>query len=135
MRYPTIAHEWFEEVWNQKNEAAIDMLFAADGIAHGLAGPDGEEPVGPEGFKPFHRMMVQAFPDIHIKIEDCVPDGNRLAVRCTVTATHLGEFNGQSPTGRAVHFTGVTYIRVDSGQIAEGWNYFDFDGLNAQICG
>jgi hypothetical protein len=31
-QYPTVLHEWFEEVWNQKNASAIDRLLAADAI-------------------------------------------------------------------------------------------------------
>jgi steroid delta-isomerase-like uncharacterized protein len=133
VRYPTVAHEWFEEVWNQQNEAAIDMLLRPDAVAHGLTESDEPLPQGPEGFKPFHRMLLQAFPDLHVKVEDCVPDGNRVAVRCTVTGTHLGEYQGVAPTGRKIHFTGVTYLRLDGGQLAEGWNYFDFDSLRSQI--
>ena len=32
-----LIRRWFEEVWNQGREEVIDELFAADGIAHGLA--------------------------------------------------------------------------------------------------
>ncbi len=32
-----LIRRWFEEVWNKGREEAIDEMFAADGIAHGLA--------------------------------------------------------------------------------------------------
>jgi len=54
----TLLHRWFDEVWNNKDEAAIDRMFAGDGVGHGL----GAEPiVGPENFKTFHRAFVSAY--------------------------------------------------------------------------
>ena len=29
--HETFIHRWFDEVWNNKNEAAIDEMFAEDG--------------------------------------------------------------------------------------------------------
>ena len=29
-------HRWFEEVWNNKREDAIDEMFAEDGVGYGL---------------------------------------------------------------------------------------------------
>jgi hypothetical protein len=33
----TLMRRWFEEVWNKGNAEAIDELFDADGIVHGLS--------------------------------------------------------------------------------------------------
>jgi hypothetical protein len=35
---------WFEEVWNKGRVEAVDELFAADGVAHGLS-DDGGNPL------------------------------------------------------------------------------------------
>jgi hypothetical protein len=32
-----LVRRWFEEVWNKWRAEAIDEMFAADGIAHGLS--------------------------------------------------------------------------------------------------
>jgi hypothetical protein len=32
-----LIRRWFEEVWNKGRVEAIDEMFAADGIAHGLS--------------------------------------------------------------------------------------------------
>jgi hypothetical protein len=32
------AQRWFEEVWNNKSEAAVDEMLAEDGVGHGLPG-------------------------------------------------------------------------------------------------
>src|SRR6266545_142193 len=58
-----VARDWFERIWNQGNESAIDELLAVDARMHGLPTPDGKPVVGPQGFKPFFRRLHSAFPD------------------------------------------------------------------------
>jgi steroid delta-isomerase-like uncharacterized protein len=128
-----VMHRWFEEVWHKGREEAIDELFAEEGVAHGLFDENGEELRGPAGFKPFFRKFRDAFPDIHVAIEDCICEGDRAAARCVVRATHAGEGLGVAATNNPVEFTGMCIIRVRDGQIVEAWNNFDFASLNQQI--
>lgn len=129
----SVMHRWFEEVWNKGREEAIDEMFADEGIAHGLVDENGEELRGPTGFKPFFRKFRDAFPDIHITIEDCVCEGDKTAARCRVTAKHTGEGLGIAATGNPVEFTGICIVRVKDGKIVEAWNNFDFMSLNKQV--
>jgi hypothetical protein len=39
-----LIQRWFEEVWNKGRSEAIEEMFAADGIAHGLS-DDPEAPL------------------------------------------------------------------------------------------
>jgi steroid delta-isomerase-like uncharacterized protein len=128
-----VLHRWFEEVWNQGREEAIDELFAEEGIAHGLLDENGQELQGPAGFKPFFRRFKDAFPDIQITIEDCICEGDQSAARCTVRAKHTGEGLGIAATNNPVEFTGMCIVRVQDGKIVEAWNNFDFLSLNQQI--
>ena len=34
--YPTLLHRWFDEVWNQQREEAIDEMMTEDVVIHGL---------------------------------------------------------------------------------------------------
>src|SRR5439155_8952506 len=64
-----LVRRWFQEVWNDGREAAIDELFSANGIAHGLG--DTEAPVhGPAEMKPFVRNLRSAIGDLRVSIED-----------------------------------------------------------------
>ena len=75
---------------------AIDRLFAAGGIAHGLPGG----PInGPQAFRPVFTAFRGAFPDIHFDIERTVVDGELVAVHCRVSGTHTGATLGVAPTG------------------------------------
>ncbi len=129
-----VVHEWFERVWNRGEESAIDELFVADGIAHGLpANADGSPIRGPEAFKPFARGLRSAIPDIRITITKCITEGDTCAVFCEVSGTHSGDGLGISATGRKIFFTGMTMARIENGLIQEGWNSYDFLSLNQQI--
>jgi predicted ester cyclase len=118
----TVLHRWFEEVWNQGRESSIDELMADGALIHGAA-----------DFKPFHRQFRAAFPDMRITVEDMLVDGDKLAARCSVTATHTGPGIMSGPTNKAVSITGICIARVANGKIAEGWNNFDFLSLYQQL--
>ena len=73
-----LVRRWFEEVWNQKREDAIDAMYYREGKAHGF--PDAQSVlVGPEEFKKVHRTFLGAFPDVQVKIEDLKATGWRSA--------------------------------------------------------
>lgn len=128
----SLAHRWFEEVWNKGSEEAIDQLLPAHGIAHGLA--DGEADVrGPAEFKHFVRNMRAALPDIHIRIEDTIASGDKAVVRILLQGTHRGQGLGLAPTGRRVSIEGIVIIRTAGGQLVEGWNSWDQLGLLRQL--
>jgi steroid delta-isomerase-like uncharacterized protein len=127
-----IVERWFEEVWNQGNTATIEELFAADGVVHGLA-PQGAVVRGPEGFKVFFENMRGAFPDIHVKIEDTVVEGDKVVGRWSARMTHTGQGLGFPPTGRVVQITGISFCRVRDGQIIESWDNWDALGMMEQL--
>lgn len=128
----TLVRRWFEEVWNQGHEETIDELFAVNGVGYGLG--DTEAPVqGPAGIKPFVRNLRGALPDIHMKIEDIMAEGDRVTVRITAEGTHKGGNLGVAPTGGRVRIEGIVIVRIANGQIVEGWNSWDQLGLLRQI--
>jgi steroid delta-isomerase-like uncharacterized protein len=128
-----LVRRWFEEVWNKGRAEAIDEMFAADGIAHGLS-DDAENPLrGPADFKPFHETFRGAFPDIEVIVEDMIAEGDKVAARCSVRGKHTGDHLGVAASNAPVDFTGVSIVRIKDGKIVEAWNNFDFMRMNQQI--
>ena len=125
-----ILRSWFERVWNAGDESAIDDLYAANAVAHGL--PAGPVP-GPDGFKPFVRSFRSAFPNIRVEITHAISEGEMGVVHCRVTGTHTGDGLGVAGTNRAVKFSGMTMARVVDGRIQEGWNTYDFMAMFQQL--
>jgi steroid delta-isomerase-like uncharacterized protein len=127
----SVVRTWFEELWNQGREETMHRLFAADGLAHGLA-PDGAPMRGPEAFKPFYTRFREAFPDIHIEVLRTITEGEFVTAHCHVTATHTGKSLGP-PTRKPIDFYGMAIVRVRDGKVIEAWNNFDFLSFYQQI--
>lgn len=128
-----LIRRWFKEVWGKGRAEAIDEMFAPDGIAHGLSGDDGTPLQGAEGFKEFHRNFRDAFPDIAVTVVDMVAEGDKIAARCVVRATHQGDSLGFAATHKPVEITGILIAKIKRGKIVESWNNFDFLSLNRQL--
>lgn len=114
-----VLRAWFERVWNQADESAIDELLHPAAIAHGLTNHDGSEVRGSTAFKEFARRFRQGLPDIRIEVLRTITEGEMCAAHCDVAGTHPA-------TKTPVHFTGICICRVRDGQIEEAWNEFDF---------
>jgi steroid delta-isomerase-like uncharacterized protein len=127
-----IAVRWFEEVWNQGSEAAIDELFSPAGKSHGFPEADSVL-VGPEAFKEVHRSFRGAFPDLHVVIEEILAEGDHVALRWKVTMTHLGDHLGPPATGNKVTLSGSGFMIIGKDQILEGRNYINMQHLFKQL--
>jgi steroid delta-isomerase-like uncharacterized protein len=123
-----LVERWFEQVWNQKGEAAIDEMFSPQGRAYGFPEPDSVV-TGPEEFKRLHRDFCGAFPDLHVTLDDVVAEGDLVAVRWHIDATHKGDHLGFPASGRKAAMTGTTFVKVEQGRIMDGWNQMDMAGL------
>lgn len=128
----TVAHRWFEEAWNQGSEGAIDELSADNVIGHGL-GEAGNDVVGRDHFRVFWRNLRTALPDLHVTVEDTITQGEKVAIRIVLEATHLGEGLGVPASNARVKISGIIIARVVNGQIAEAWNNWDQFALLQQI--
>ena len=128
-----LIRRWFEEVWNKGRADAIDEMFAADGIAHGLSDDVGKPLQGPGGFKPFHETFRGAFPNIEVIVEDVIAEGDKVVARCAVRGKHTGNHLGVAASNAPVDFTGISIVRIKDAKIVEAWNNFDFLRMNRQI--
>jgi predicted ester cyclase len=119
---------WFEQVWNQKSEAAIDEMFAKEGKSRGF--PEaGSFLVGPESIKQVHRTFIGAFPNLHVNVEDVVAEGDHVAVRWRAIASHGGDHLGFPATGKNVSLDGSTFAIIKGNQIVESWNQMDMQAM------
>jgi len=132
-QYSTLVHEWFEEVWNQRDTRAIDRLLAPDVIIHGITDEHGNALRGSEAFKGFHRRFLNAFPRITVEVMDTVSEGDKIAVRCVARGKHEGDGLGIPATQKDTEFGGMCFVRIRDGKIVEAWNNFDFLTMHTQL--
>jgi steroid delta-isomerase-like uncharacterized protein len=130
--YKTLFHEWFEEIWNKGNAAAVGRLLAPEGLIHNLA-QDGKDSVGVAAFIDFFEKFRNAFPDTRIVVHETAREGDFLSGRWTFRGTHTGDGLGFPPTNRPVSMEGMSFARTKDGQIIEGWNVWDAAGMRDQL--
>lgn len=120
-----IAREWFQRVWNDRDEDAIEELLVENSVGHMVQG----EVVGREGFREAREQMLGMFPDISVEVEDVVAGEGRAVVRWRAHGTHLGEGMGVAATGKELEMSGVTWMLIADGQLVEGWDHWDLAAL------
>lgn len=64
-------------------------------------------------------MLYSAFPDTQVDLEETVAEGDRIAMRITVSGTHEGEFMGIEPTGEQMEVGVMTFQRIEDGKTVE----------------
>jgi predicted ester cyclase len=81
----------------------------------------------------FYRMIHQAFDGPKLTFHEVFSNGDRLAIRFTMTGTHRGEFVGIAPTGRSVAVDGITILHFKDGKCVERWSSVDMYAWLAQL--
>ncbi len=120
-----IVGRWFTEFWgNPWNPKVIDELAAPDMLLqYSLHAPR----KGREDVRAFMHGFRAAFPDLGFKgAADLIAEGDYVVGRWVGGGTHTGPrfsdfLAGSLPaaSGRKMHFTGTTVIKVMNGRIAE----------------
>jgi steroid delta-isomerase-like uncharacterized protein len=122
----------YESFVHQGDAESVRRQLAADFRDHEM--PPGTPP-GPEAALQYRAMLHAAFPDLRIKIEDVVAEGERVAVRATWSGTHRGPLPMMPlpMTNRAFAITGMVFWRLRDGKIVERWATLDCLGLQQQL--
>lgn len=120
-----IVGPWFTEFWGKNCDLkVVDELAAFDML---LEYSLHEPRRGHEDIKAFMTGFREAFPDLNFwGTADLIAEGDYVVGRWEGGGTHTGpafsDFRiGSLPaaTGRKMHFTGTTVLRVKGGKIAE----------------
>jgi steroid delta-isomerase-like uncharacterized protein len=122
----------YEAYVNRQDAEAVKEQLTKDFLDHEM--PPGT-PTGWESAMQWRQTLHGAFPDLRVKIEDVVAEGDRVAVRASWTGTHRGTFPplNLAPTNRSFGFTGMVFWRIRDGRIAERWATLDRLGLLQQL--
>jgi predicted ester cyclase len=120
-----IVGRWFTEFWRENcNPGVVDDLAASDML---LKYSLHEPRRGREDIKAFITSFREAFPDLNFwGTADLIAEGDRVVGQWEGGGTHTGPafsdfLIGSLPaaTGRRMHFTGTTVLRLQDGKIVE----------------
>jgi hypothetical protein len=77
--------------------------------------------------------FFQAFPDLHVALDEFVAEGDRVFLRSTMTGTHDGEFQGIPATGHHIAAESAEVFRIADGKFVGYWCMVDGAGLMRQL--
>jgi predicted ester cyclase len=66
-------------------------------------------------------ILLRAFPNLHVTVEDLIAEADKVVARNSVTGTNQGEYLGRPPTGKSVTYHEIFIVRLAGGRIAETW--------------
>ncbi len=80
---------------------------------------------GPEGARGNIGMLLNAFPDLRVEIQDILASGDRVVVRMRATGTHKGNFAGIAPTNKSFTLEACNVIEIQNGKVIRTRLYAD----------
>jgi len=124
-----LVRRYYDEVLGGRRAEVLDELLAPGFVGHGAGGASAD----PADYRAAVAATHAAFPDLHIRIEDQLADGDRVATRWTAEGTHRGAYGGLPPTGRRISVSAIHIHRVEGDRLAELWEEIDLLGLLRQL--
>ena len=116
----TIARRFIQELFNEGKVEEAKNFVTPEIIYHGL-----EELRGLEDFKKWIIEDRKAFPDMEVTIVEDIAEGNNVAVRWTLKATHEGDFAGLPASHKKFEAHGADIFHFENNKIKEAWTIFD----------
>ena len=108
----------YEKMWNLGKPGLAAEIFAQ-----------------PAGVERFVSQFLESFPDLQHTVDEVIAEGDRVVVKFSAHGTHTGQWMEFAPTGKAIHYTGVTWARIAGAKIVEHHTWWDKAGLMEQIGG
>ena len=114
-----VVRRLIEQVINAGRLDLIDELYAPQMAA---------------GARRWIAPFRESFPDVQMEIVELIAEGEKVVGRFRCSATNLGPWRGQPPTGRRFERVDEVYIyRVHDGRITEAWGIEDNRSRERQL--
>jgi predicted ester cyclase len=121
-----LVRDYTQRVFNEHNPELAAEFVTPDVKWHGGTLGSIE---GSDNLIALLRGFIGALPDLNAQEQDIVANGDTVAVRFVVEATHEGELLGIAPTGRRMRWDAVDVYRVRDGKISEEWAADDLTAI------
>jgi steroid delta-isomerase-like uncharacterized protein len=126
-----VVRQFFDLLDRHDTESMGQLLVSSTNYSFHIGGMP-----SPVDWNEHKRLLIDvnnAFPDLHHEIVDMVAEGDKVAIRLSVTGTHKGEFQDIPPTGKKLSLEEMGFITIIDGKITEGWISADTTGLMQQL--
>ena len=124
-----VVRRYIKELWSDGKVDIANEIIAETFMFHGPI----RDLEGIEAFKQFVTAIHSTFPDINFTVDDLFAEGDKAAVRWTMSGTHTNEFMGIAATGKRFEVPGTSIARFSGGKMGEIWLYWDRLGMLEQF--
>ena len=114
-----VVRDYYERVINGRDLDAVAEFFADERMV--------------EGVRRGCFAYFEAFPDMHVSLDELIGEGESVFLRSTLTGTHDGEYKGIPATGRHVATECAEVFRIRDGKFAGYWCLTNVAGLMRQL--
>lgn len=127
-RNKDVARSFFEDVLDKGKLEDYAKSHAPDFIAHseGRAASLEEDMAAA-------REQRKALPDMRVKVNHMVAEGDHVSVYWTASGTNTAAGWGMPATGKSVSLNGMTLFRFERGLIQEEWSVFNMYSILKQL--
>ena len=121
----TVARRFVEEIFNERKTEAAKNFVTPDIVYHGMA----EEVRSLEEFKKWVAEDLSAFPDMKVTVVEEIGEGNKVALKWNLKATHEKDFADFPATHKKFEAQGVEILHFEGDKIKEAWTFSDLSVL------
>lgn len=114
-----VVRRYYDQVINGRDLDAVEEYFADERIVAGV--------------RSGCFSYFQAFPDLHVSLEELIGEGDRVFLRSTLTGTHDGEYKGVPATGRQIATEAAEVFRIGDGKFVGYWCLTNVAGIMRQL--
>ena len=114
-----LVRSYYDRVINGRDLDAVGEFFTDERLV--------------EGVRRGCFSYLQAFPDLHVSVDDLISEGDRVFCRSTMTGTHDGEYKGIPATGRHIAAESAEVFRIADGKFVGYWCLANVAGLMRQL--
>ncbi len=117
------------QTFEKGDTKSIEKYFASNWVNHDPSLPPMK---GLEGAKQLIGLW-SAISDRKVTIDDSLAEGDRVAMRFTISGKQTGAFMGIEPTGKTIHVTASGIFKIVDGKATDNWVNFDALGMLQQL--
>ena len=113
---------WYD-AFSKKDPDLFDRILSTNWVD---IPPAPDQPPGPAGARQILVELTTAFPDLDIKIEDVLQDGNKVIVRSRISGTQRGALTGFPVKNRKMSIQAIDIHEFKDGKIVRTWHTEDW---------
>ncbi len=113
---------WYD-AFSKKDPALLDRILSKNWIE---IPPAPGQPPGPAGARQILVELTTTYPDLDIKIEDVLQEGNKVIVRSKISGTQRGALMGFPAKNRKMSIQAIDIHEFKDGKIVRTWHTEDW---------